>query len=92
MDGVKVAAYQAPLLAAGSMGALDLSRARVRACEAEGVARAIFTHCGSLIVKSDTRRIEARISELGRKHGVEASVAYDGLSLSLEKRRSGRAR
>jgi predicted amidohydrolase len=35
---VKVAAYQAPLLAAGSMDALDLIRARVRACEAEGVA------------------------------------------------------
>ena len=34
---MKVAAYQAPLLAAGSMGALDLIRARVRACEAEGV-------------------------------------------------------
>ena len=37
MDAVKVAAYQAPLLAAGSMGALDLIRARVRACEAEEV-------------------------------------------------------
>jgi len=61
-------------------------------CEAEGVARAIFTHCGSLIVKSDTRRIEARIRDLGREHGVDASVAYDGLSLTLEKRRSGRAR
>jgi len=35
---VKIAAYQAPLLAPGSMGALDLIRARVRACEAEGVA------------------------------------------------------
>lgn len=34
---MKVAAYQAPLLAAGSMGALDLIRTRVRACEAEGV-------------------------------------------------------
>lgn len=34
---MKVAAYQAPLLAAGSMGALDLIRARVRACEVAGV-------------------------------------------------------
>ena len=34
---MKVAAYQAPLLAAGSMGALDLIRARLRACEAAGV-------------------------------------------------------
>jgi 5-aminopentanamidase len=35
---VTVAAYQAPLLAAGSMDALDLIRARVQACEVEGVA------------------------------------------------------
>ena len=34
---VKVAAYQAPLLAAGSMGTLDLIQARVRACEVAGV-------------------------------------------------------
>jgi predicted amidohydrolase len=35
---VRVAAYQAPLLAAGSMEALDLIRARVEWCESEGVA------------------------------------------------------
>ena len=34
---MKVAAYQAPLLAAGSMVALDLIRTRVRASEADGV-------------------------------------------------------
>jgi predicted amidohydrolase len=35
---VKVAAYQSPLPAAGSMGALALIRQRVEWCEAEGVA------------------------------------------------------
>jgi len=35
---VKVAAYQSPLLAAGSMEALELIRNRVKWCEAEGVA------------------------------------------------------
>ena len=35
---MKVAAYQAPLLVGGSMGALDLIRARVLECEAEGIA------------------------------------------------------
>jgi predicted amidohydrolase len=35
---VKVAAYQAPLLAAGSMDALELIRMRVGWCEAEGVS------------------------------------------------------
>lgn len=52
-------------------------------CAAEGVPRAIFTHCGSGIVKGDTRRIEARVKTLGRERGVAASVAYDRLSLSL---------
>ena len=52
-------------------------------CAAEGVARAIFTHCGSGIVKGDTKRIAARIRELGKERGVEASVAYDGLRIAL---------
>jgi phosphoribosyl 1,2-cyclic phosphodiesterase len=52
-------------------------------CEAEGVTRAIFTHCGSFIVKGDTRRISARIGALGKERGVVASVAYDGLNLKL---------
>lgn len=34
---MKVAAYQAPLLPGGSMAALDLIRARIACCEAEGV-------------------------------------------------------
>jgi phosphoribosyl 1,2-cyclic phosphodiesterase len=68
-------------------------RAQLSWCEAEGVARAIFTHCGSGIVKSDTRRIEARVKGLGEEHGVVASVAYDGLTLSLSpKEISGSAR
>jgi phosphoribosyl 1,2-cyclic phosphodiesterase len=52
-------------------------------CAAEGVRRAIFTHCGSGIVKGDPRRITARIQALGRERGVAASVAYDGLKVSL---------
>jgi 5-aminopentanamidase len=35
---MKVAAYQAPVLAAGSMSALDLIRERVAWCEAEGIS------------------------------------------------------
>jgi phosphoribosyl 1,2-cyclic phosphodiesterase len=49
-------------------------------CQTEDIAWAIFTHCGSGIVKSDSRRIAARIEELGREHGIDASVAYDGLT------------
>ncbi|MGE3528835.1 MAG: MBL fold metallo-hydrolase [Methyloceanibacter sp.] len=52
-------------------------------CEAEGVTRAIFTHCGSGIVKGDAKRIAARIEQLGKERGVDAGVAYDGLTLKL---------
>jgi phosphoribosyl 1,2-cyclic phosphodiesterase len=52
-------------------------------CEVEGVRSAIFTHCGSGIVKSDGRQIAARIKKLGAAQGVKASIAHDGQTLSL---------
>ena len=52
-------------------------------CGEEGVARAIFSHCGSGIVGSDGRRIAARVRRLGVEQGVEASVAHDGMTLTL---------
>jgi hypothetical protein len=51
--------------------------------EAEGIARAIFTHCGSGIVKATPRLAEARVKELGAERNLDASVAYDGLTLGL---------
>jgi phosphoribosyl 1,2-cyclic phosphodiesterase len=55
-------------------------------CGEEGVSQAIFTHCGSGIVTSDARKIAARVADLGKAHGVEASIAYDGLTLTLPRR------
>jgi hypothetical protein len=52
-------------------------------CKEEGVARAIFTHCGSEIVRSDARAIDARMRALGLEQGIDARVAHDGLALSL---------
>ena len=52
-------------------------------CGEEGVRDAIFTHCGSGIVKSDARKVAARVDNLGKTHGVEASIAYDGLTLTV---------
>ena len=46
-------------------------------------ARAIFTHCGSGIVRSDAREIAARIADFGKAHGIEANIAYDGLALTF---------
>ena len=47
------------------------------------MGRAIFTHCGSEIVRSDARAIAARIRKLGLDQGLDARVANDGLTLSL---------
>jgi hypothetical protein len=55
-------------------------------CRAGGVARAIFTHCGSGIVRSTSNRSDAIVQSLGRARGVEASLAYDGLMLRLRHR------
>lgn len=52
-------------------------------CREQGVGRAIFTHCGSEIVRSDAPAIAAAIAGLGQEQGVEASLAYDGQRLVL---------
>jgi phosphoribosyl 1,2-cyclic phosphodiesterase len=62
-------------------------RAQLGWCRAEGVATAVFTHCGSQIVAGDERASEARIARLGRAMGVEARVAYDGMGLALPRAR-----
>ena len=52
-------------------------------CQAEGVRRAIFSHCGSQIVGGDERRCAARVRALGRERGVEARLAHDGMEVVL---------
>ncbi|HEU5260467.1 MAG TPA: MBL fold metallo-hydrolase [Gemmatimonadales bacterium] len=52
-------------------------------CEKEGVPTAIFTHCGTEILKADERRLAARIRDMARERGVEAAIARDGLRLAL---------
>ena len=54
-------------------------------CAQERVGRAIFTHCGSEIVRGDTRAVAARVRSLGEAHGIEARLAHDGLTLTLAK-------
>jgi hypothetical protein len=56
-------------------------------CEEAGVRRAIFTHCGSSIVRANAAQIDVLIRRLGREHGMEAQIAYDGLQLRLAARR-----
>jgi predicted amidohydrolase len=73
---MRVAAYQAPLLAAGSMDALELIRARVKWCEAEGVAvlccpEAVLggladysPHPTQFAIGTDARRVDAVLASL----------------------------
>jgi phosphoribosyl 1,2-cyclic phosphodiesterase len=58
-------------------------RAQLDWCAAAGVPRAVFTHCGSEIVKGDARVVAARVRALGRERGVGAEIAHDGLELIL---------
>ncbi len=57
--------------------------AQLKWCRESRVARAIFTHCGSSIVRSDGRKIAAEVRRLGAAQGIEARVAHDGMTLSL---------
>ena len=52
-------------------------------CRAGGVPRAIFTHCGSAIVRSAAGRVDEIVQSLGRVRGVEATLGYDGLTIRL---------
>lgn len=59
-------------------------------CSRNGVRRAVFTHCGSGVVRVDPRVVESRVERMGRELGVEATLAHDGMSLTLARQR-GRA-
>ncbi len=52
-------------------------------CASANVRRAIFTHCGSPIVRGDPRASSATVQRLGRERGVDARLAYDGDRLSF---------
>jgi phosphoribosyl 1,2-cyclic phosphodiesterase len=60
-------------------------------CKTAGIRRAIFTHCGSPIVRGGVRASSAAIKRLGQEQGIDARLAYDGTRVSLSKRgRRGR--
>lgn len=56
---------------------------QIRWCGKEGVLRAIFTHCGSEVLKADGRRLRAVIRAMGREAGVDAGLAHDGMVIVL---------
>lgn len=52
-------------------------------CAAEGVGWAIFTHCGSQLVRADPGSLREQVAELGRTLGVRAEIVTDGRVVSL---------
>jgi phosphoribosyl 1,2-cyclic phosphodiesterase len=64
-------------------------RTQLTWCQKEGVAQAVFTHCGSEIVKGDERTLASMVRELGRERGVEARIACDGMEMVLRHSASG---
>jgi hypothetical protein len=54
-------------------------------CRAAGVTRAVFTHCGSGIVRASHRDVDVAVTSLGRERGVRARVACDGLTMTVRR-------
>jgi phosphoribosyl 1,2-cyclic phosphodiesterase len=51
-------------------------------CATEGVSRAVFTHCGSQIVRAE-QAAQNRVAALGRERGIRATIAHDDLRIAL---------
>jgi phosphoribosyl 1,2-cyclic phosphodiesterase len=58
-------------------------------CAKAGIHRAIFTHCGSPIVRGDLRASSCSIKQLGREFGVDARIADDGDQVILSETPDG---
>ena len=56
---------------------------QLRWCAEAGIRRAVFTHCGSPIVRGNARKLNAQIRQLGRKQGIDASIACDNDKLDF---------
>ena len=48
-----------------------------------GLPRAVITHCGSEIVTGDEHKLTKKLKALAAERGVKASIAYDGMKLTL---------
>jgi phosphoribosyl 1,2-cyclic phosphodiesterase len=59
-------------------------RAQLDWCAGHGVGRAVFTHCGSEILR-DEAAAAARVAALGAERGVQARIASDGLELPVRR-------
>jgi phosphoribosyl 1,2-cyclic phosphodiesterase len=58
-------------------------RAQLDWCASYGIPRAIFTHCGSEIVTGEYRLVRRTIQEWGAERGIDAVVAFDGMTVGM---------
>jgi len=58
-------------------------RTQLTWCRDERVPQALFTHCGSEIVRADARKIARAVHDLGLDQGVDARIATDAMELTL---------
>jgi ribonuclease BN (tRNA processing enzyme) len=70
-------------------GGVRIGHATIRTqlgwCAEAGVRAALFTHCGSAIVRSDARDVAGVIDAMGCEYGVSARIAHDGLRMMLRR-------
>jgi phosphoribosyl 1,2-cyclic phosphodiesterase len=52
-------------------------------CAEYGITRAIFTHCGTQIVRGDGRSLRAALIRKAREHYLTGGFARDGMELRL---------
>lgn len=58
-------------------------RTQLTWCQKEGVREALFTHCGSEIVKGDETNMQEQIDQMAAERGVDAQIAHDGMEVVL---------
>jgi hypothetical protein len=58
-------------------------RTQLTWCKKFDVPEAIFTHCGSGIVKGDERTLGAKLDDMADERNVRARIAHDGLEKVL---------
>jgi phosphoribosyl 1,2-cyclic phosphodiesterase len=62
-------------------------REQLKWCREEGVRNIIITHCGSQIVKGDSKTLDAKVKQLAGEFGVQLAIATDEMEINLSNAR-----
>jgi phosphoribosyl 1,2-cyclic phosphodiesterase len=81
-DGARLRRPIVRLRGATQIGHIPIQE-QLRWCRRHGVGRAIFTHCGSELVRANHRHVRADVQRMGRALDVDADLAWDGRTIVL---------